>query len=216
ELAALYDTQVHDTEKLLEASEDDARTAHVHAHCRTLLSRLVNDLQWRYIVNEATRRYSKLITSRTSLLSVWALMAFAALIGVVIFVPWMFKYDDLRLLFVAGLAGAWGATFSMLTSLKGRLEASQFDDLKLIRSWALPISRALVGAGAACILFFFLLSGLLAGTAFPTLIQEPPRTTAGSRTPPVPASPVVPQGEPSANDARGGDRLPTRDLALLI
>jgi hypothetical protein len=214
ELAALYDTQVHDTEKLLEASEDDARTA--HAHCRTLLSRLVNDLQWRYIVNEATRRYSKLITSRTSLLSVWALMAFAALIGVVIFVPWMFKYDDLRLLFVAGLAGAWGATFSMLTSLKGRLEASQFDDLKLIRSWALLISRALVGAGAACILFFFLLSGLLAGTAFPTLIQEPPRTTAGSRTPSVPASPVAPQGEPSANDARGGDRLPTRDLALLI
>jgi hypothetical protein len=216
ELAILYNTQAREAESFLEGQAEDAPVTHVNEQRRTLLSRLVNDLQWRYIVNEATRRYSKLITSRTALLSVWALMVFTALIVFTIYVPWTFRYGDMRLLLVAGLAGAWGATFSMLTSLKGRLAASTFDDLKLMRSWALLVSRALIGAGAASILFFFLLSGLLGGTAFPTLIQEPAGVAAESRTPQAQTSQPVSRGETVANATDSSDNLPKRDLALLI
>jgi hypothetical protein len=47
----------------------------------------------------------------------------------------------------------------MLATMKSRLDASTFDDLKLMKAFPVLISRALVGASAACILFFFLLSG---------------------------------------------------------
>ena len=177
ELAAVYDAKIRETDELLKTPKDNAQAASVSGRRRTLLARIVNDLQWRSIINEATRRYSKRITSRAAYLSVVSLLAFAGLVAFIYYRPWVFLYGDLRLLPVAGLAGMWGATFSMLATLKGRLDASTFDDLKLMRSWALLISRALIGAGAACILFFFLLSGLLGGTAFPTIDEaaEAPR-----------------------------------------
>ena len=58
----------------------------------------------------------------------------------------------------------------MLTTLKTKLTESTFDDLKLMRAPAVLLSRAAIGAGAACILFFFLVSGLLGGEAFPNLL----------------------------------------------
>jgi hypothetical protein len=76
----------------------------------------------------------------------------------------------------------------MMATVKTRLGDSKFDDLKLMRAMSVLLSRALVGAGAASILFFFLLSGLLGGSAFPAL------------------------GPAAAGDAV----LPHRDLALLI
>ena len=156
-------------------------------HRRTLLGRLVNDLQWRYIGNEATRRYTKAITRRTGYLSVIALNAFLVIIAAIYYYGWKFDRDDLRLLFIAAVGGVWGATFSMLATVKTRLGDSKFDDLKLMRAMSVLLSRALVGAGAASILFFFLLSGLLAGSAFPAL-----------------------------GVAAGEDPLPHRDLALLV
>ena len=210
ELAAVYDAQVHEVQRFSETQPGNEQTAIVSERRRTLLARLVNDLQWRYIVNEATRRYSKLITRRTAFLSVGALLAFIALVAFIHYRPLVFQYGDLRLLGVAGLAGAWGATFSMLASLKSRLDASTFDDLKLMRTASVLVSRALIGASAACILFFFLLSGLLGGSAFPTLAQPTPATgetrSTESQTSPVESRPAP---LPSRN-------LPTRDLALLV
>lgn len=186
ELAAVYDAKIRELDEFLKTSKDNTQTASVSGRRRTLLARIVNDLQWRSIIIEATRRYSKRITSRAAYLSVISLLAFAGLVAFIYYRPWDFLYGDLRLLPVAGLAGMWGATFSMLATLKGRLDTSKFDDLKLMRSWAVLVSRALIGAGAACILFFFLLSGLLGGTAFPTI------------------------------DGRAPGPLPRKDLALLI
>ena len=61
---------------------------------RTLLARLINDLQWRYIVNEATRRYSKLVTRRTATLSLVALVFFVGAIIVIATWPLTFRYGD--------------------------------------------------------------------------------------------------------------------------
>jgi hypothetical protein len=203
ELVAVYDAQVREAEKSPEGTDKRVQIE----KRRTLLARLINDLQWRYIVNEATRRYSKLITRRTAYLSVGALVAFAVMIGLIVYSRSLtFTYGDLRLLPVAALAGAWGATFSMLATLKGRLDKSKFDDLKLMRARAVLISRALIGAGAACILFFFLLSGLLGGTAFPTLIDP---ATAASPAQQQPNAAAAPEPQRPTN-------LPTRDLALMI
>ena len=44
---------------------------------RALLSRLVNDLQWRYTVNEVKRGYSKEITLKTGQLFILSLLVFA-------------------------------------------------------------------------------------------------------------------------------------------
>ena len=210
ELAAVYDAHVREVENLPDTPQGNERTAIVSERRRTLLARLVNDLQWRYIVNEATRRYSKVITRRTAFLSVGALVAFTALVALIYYRPFVFAYGDLRLLGVAGLAGAWGATFSMLASLKGRLDASKFDDLKLMRNGSVLVSRALIGAGAASILFFFLLSGLLGGSAFPTLTQPSP--AIGETRSPEPQTSQV-----ESTPAPAPDRdLPMRDLALLV
>lgn len=179
ELAAVYDAALRQIDTPVTPPTDEEKSA-LALRRRSLLARLVNDLQWRYISNEARRRYTKLITGRTAKASVVALMFF---VGVVVIVAvstprqQVFTYGDQRLLLIASLAGVWGATFSMLTSLKSRLDQSKFDDLKLMKSFALLLSRAAIGAGAASILFFFLMSGLLGGAAFPELrdpaLREP-------------------------------------------
>jgi hypothetical protein len=134
---------------------------------RGLLERLVNDLQWRYTVNEVKRRYAQDITSRTGWLFAGSLLLFAAWTAYIVLSDSI--SGDLHLLIFAALAGTWGATFSMLGSLKSRLEKSELDDLKLMRPWVMLLSRALIGTGAGCVLYFFLRSGLLGGGAFPDL-----------------------------------------------
>ena len=134
---------------------------------RGLLARLVNDLQWRYTVNEVKRRYSQDITSRTGWLFALALLFFAVWTAYIVLSK--SPSGDLHLLIFAALAGTWGATFSMLGSLKSRLTASELDDMKLMRPWVMLLSRALIGTGAGCVLYFFLRSGLLGGSAFPQL-----------------------------------------------
>ena len=169
ELAAMYDARLEEIQDPTAGGQSVDPQA-VSMRRRRLLARLVNDLQWRYIVNEATRRYTKLITRRTATLSVSALILFV--VGIVVIAAKQFHYGDLQLLWVAGLAGTWGATFSMLATVKSRLGESKFDDLKLMKAGSVLLSRAAIGAGAACILFFFLLSGLLAGSAFPSLAES--------------------------------------------
>lgn len=162
------------------------------AERRALLARVVNDLQWRYTVNEVKRTYSKEITKITGLIFIVALVFFAAMVAVIALVPPdEAKIGDATLLLLAGLAGAWGAAFSMLSGLKGRLEAADLNDLKVMRSGWIIWSRPLIGVGAAAILYFFMASGLLGGTAFPTLdarsriIAAADQSAAPANTPPL-------------------------------
>ena len=132
---------------------------------RALLSRVVNDLQWRYTMDEVKRRYTKEITVKTGRLFIAALVAFGTAVLLTL------QRTDLLsvnlLLVPAALSGCWGASFSMLSSLKRRLDVSKLDDLKLMRGIGALGSRLLIGAGAASILYFFFVSGLVKGAAFP-------------------------------------------------
>jgi len=142
---------------------------------RALLARVVNDLQWRYTVNEVRRTYSKDITKITGLIFIVGIAAFAvAVLGIALFGKALpAAASDATYLLLAGLAGGWGAGFSMLASLKSRMDAADLDDLKLMKSGWILWSRPLIGVGAACILYFFLVSGVLGGTAFPSLKPDP-------------------------------------------
>ncbi|MDQ2694199.1 MAG: hypothetical protein M3Z21_02255 [Pseudomonadota bacterium] len=154
ELAAWYQTELA-----------EAGTA---AQQRALLLRLINDLQWRYTVNEVRRGYTRQITERTGYLFFFAIALFAfALVGPNFnpFQAWL-EHDAHLLLLVTG-AGIWGAAFSMLTGLKARMQTSSFNQLKVSRFWSMLVSRMLVGMGAALILYFFLKAGLLSGEMFP-------------------------------------------------
>ena len=133
---------------------------------RALLGRIINDLQWRYTVNEVKRSYTKEITLKTSQLFIGSMLLFVLCVLATLCFPVLEKVD-VRLLVPAILAGCWGASFSMLSSSRDRLAASDLDDLKLLRArWVLS-SRVLIGAGASSVLYFFFVSGMLTGAAFP-------------------------------------------------
>lgn len=137
---------------------------------RPVLFRLINDLQWRYTVEEGKRRFSKSLTTRTSFAFLAALAAFGVLATYAYFGKWEFQRADLRLMLASGIAGGWGATFSMLTGLKSGIAKSAIYDLNVMRSMTMVISRSLVGAGAGCVLYLFFSSGFLSGAIFPNLV----------------------------------------------
>ena len=130
---------------------------------RALLLRLVNDLQWRYTVNEAKRGYSKQITSRTGRTFILVVLFFVVVVLLVYSTETPLQSQVDFLILLAVLAGTWGATFSILTGLKKRLEEASFDDLKSARSWSLLLARILIGMGAALVLYFFFSIGALEG-----------------------------------------------------
>lgn len=136
---------------------------------RALLLRLVNDLQWRYTVNEAKRGYSKQITSRTGRMFILVILLFVVVVLFFYGAEARLQSQIDLLILLAALAGTWGATFSVLTGLKKRMEEASFDDLKLARSWSLLLARVLIGMGAALVLYFFFRAGLLKGDMFPNI-----------------------------------------------
>lgn len=177
ELAAWYAGERERIEK-----SDDLQA--VEPHLRALLGRLVNDLQWRYKIRESVRGYKQQISRDAAIAFVVALGAF----GLVLF----FGLDpdgseghspeggtDQRglagALSLAAVTGAFGASFSMLINSSKRLANGSLDDLKLLASRWVLLSRVLVGCGAAVVLLFFLYGGLLAGSAFPELAGEAAR-----------------------------------------
>jgi hypothetical protein len=111
-------------------------------------------------------------------------------IGLVAFGHIQLRYDDVRLFGFAALAGTWGATFSILTSLKKRIAENSLDDLKLVVPWVTSI------------LYFFVRSGLLGGTAFPDLLvsqgREAPAAGQTNATSAEKGS-AVPPGTPLPN-----------------
>lgn len=142
---------------------------------RVLLGRLINDLQWRYTVNEVSRQYSRGMTVSVAWFFIVSMVTFVLILLTPLRWPAL-KHDLLLLLVPAMFAGAWGAAFSLLSNLQSRLKASELDDLKVIRAKSVILSRLLIGAGAASILYFFFVSGLLSslisGAAVPELTKE--------------------------------------------
>ena len=188
------------------------------AERRAILARLVNDIQWRYTVNEVKRTYSKDITKITGLIFIVAIASFAAaVLGTALFGRAASGVGNAGLLLLAGLSGGWGAGFSMLASLKSRMDAADLNDLKLMKSRWILWSRPLIGVGGACILYFFLVSGLLGGTAFPALNPDQLSGAASPSTVAAASGPGTSEGGAQAATAGGlAPRHTSRDLALLI
>src|SRR5262245_13251804 len=193
------------------------------AERRALLGRLVNDLQWRYTVNEVKRRYTRGITRDTGIIFIGAIVVFAT----AFLLRQLFSFADGHLLLIAGLAGGWGAAFSMMATLRSRLDAAELDDLKRMRLRWLIWSRPLIGAGAACILYFFLVSGLLAGSMFPNLGASPASEAVAGSQSGAAAAPSSSAGAAGAPDAKAGasgsgtavsksSTITAKDLALLV
>lgn len=142
---------------------------------QALLTRLINDLQWRYTRNEARRGYTKQITARTEIFFIISVIVFLAFFVLGLLSEGLSNETGDKhsaLILFVGVAGAFGAAFSMMTSLKSRLADSTFDDLKLNSSPLMILARILVGIGAGFVLYFFVRSGLLGGDAFPKLDQN--------------------------------------------
>ena len=193
---------------------------------RALLARLVNDLQWRYMVNEVKRGYSKAVTRSSGWIFVTTLVIFLLWALLPYPMEWMGGGEPSGthgrpwyLLMLAGFAGAWGASFSMLIGLKKRLDESNVNDLKLMRSLAMLITRPLIGLGAAFILYFFLVAGLVSGGLFPDLAATGGQA-GGAET-------SQGSGETGGAGAASGERAPRgsepaegngtrKDLALLV
>lgn len=205
---------------------------------RALLARLVNDLQWRYMVNEVKRGYSKAVTRSGGWIFVATLVAFLFWALLPYLLERMYAVDasvthgrPWYLLMLAGFAGAWGASFSMLIGLRKRLDESNINDLKLMRSLAMLVSRPLIGLGAAFILYFFLVAGLVSGGLFPDLAETAQETRApevggeagdpGSPgAEPAPEEPTRPGASPGGGGTRSSDATDRdgkrRNLALLV
>ena len=167
---------------------DEALKLGVEAQ-RGLLSRLVNDLQWTYTVNEVKRQFWGTLTRRTAwMLAICAgMFLFSILVAQVAFsssAPWivaespMFHPLSWRSLLLVSSAGAWGASFSMLLGLKKvDLEKVSLDQLKVMLTRGVFLARVCIGAGGALVLLFFMVSGVLSGTVFPDF--GPGETDAG-------------------------------------
>lgn len=65
------------------------------------------------------------------------------------------------------MAGCMGACFSMLISLKNRIETITLQELENQHSWHFILTRIITGIGAALICYYFFRAELLSGALFP-------------------------------------------------
>lgn len=137
---------------------------------RALLGRLVSDLQWYQTTTDKILSYKREATGHISLLFVIAFMSF---LGVMYFAERAVIQPESRLVMGIVIAtGFWGSTFSMLFSLRKRLESATLDALKVMRQLVYQVARSMIGVGAAAILFFFLQTGFIGNFASPGLLPD--------------------------------------------
>lgn len=180
-LIEIYDEKTLDFEvgrRLVEAKRNLSEDAYLHydgkikvaqtdEEKRAVLNRLVNDLQWQYAIKESRRTYSRLTSKNTGITFILSIVVFVALIGWIGSKLELFQQNDWYYLVIAIASGLVGATFSMIVSLRDRLTASSFDELKGLYRVVYITTRAIIGLGAALILYFFLQAELLSGSMFP-------------------------------------------------
>jgi len=70
------------------------------------------------------------------------------------------------------MAGGMGACFSMLISLKDRIETVTLQELDNIHSLHFIVTRIIIGVGAALICYYFFRADLLSGSLFPDFRNE--------------------------------------------
>jgi len=138
---------------------------------RSLMSRLISDLQW---VTESKRvvrfNESRMRRNIVAMFLCAFVLFFTPTISRVFFA---IEFENLRFyyIFTAATAGILGATFSQLTSIHSRVQAATIEQVRAMSQLGYIAARAVVGAGAGLIMFYLVQSGLLSGAFFPAFIQ---------------------------------------------
>lgn len=129
---------------------------------KPILDRLINDLQWRYTLNQLKRVFSQNIRTTISLVFILATLVFFVTLT---------NINNCKefYLLISISTGFWGASFSMIVGINDRLKSCGIEELRLLRRFSYILSRAAVGIGASLILCFFLQVDMLSGTVFPDM-----------------------------------------------
>ena len=151
---------------------------------RTLLSRLLSDLQWRYEIQKLSRKYSRQIRKKIGWILGFGILAFLIPTSneFLVFFKAHTEPGTIRH-FLSNLAlelhdphiitaikcGWLGAGFSMMITLNRRMKEIEYnlDALKVQRHWLYHMSRAIIGISSALILLYFFQTGILPNEIFP-------------------------------------------------
>lgn len=134
---------------------------------RSILLRLINELQWFYTKREVIREYGLLTRMRTGIIFLFSFIIFS--LSLVLCITQNYLDLTTEVLIIGTCAGLLGASFSMLTRLRSQLQQCSINDLKLLHRIGYITLRPIIGVGASLILFFMIQSGLLDGSMFPKL-----------------------------------------------
>jgi hypothetical protein len=155
-LMAFYTEQAAETDK---------------AVLRSLLGRLVVDLQWIVESNRVIRFNESQMRKKVVALFLCAFILFFS--PTIMRVFFALEFENLRLyyIFTAATSGILGAAFSQLTSIQARVQSASLDQVRAMSQMGYIVARAMVGAGAGLIMFYMVQSGLLSGAFFPVFIH---------------------------------------------
>jgi len=136
---------------------------------QSLLSRLNKELHWAYDVEELGKDYVTKTRIRTGLLFILSIFMFfmvdqVPLIANLLDITPGDRGDSI----VTAMAAGWmGTSFSMLISLKNRIQISSISDLKVIHRFDYLFTRALIGMVSGLLLFYAFDADILTGIFFP-------------------------------------------------
>ena len=141
---------------------------------RELLERLIRDTQWYNKILDLERTYYSKTRLRTSFLFVLSIVLFFAVdqlpfISEILSIK---KGDKGDAVLTAITSGFLGACFSMLISLKTRLNLRSIADLRVLHRFDYISSRALIGLVSGLILFYFFDSEIVRAPLFPDFNHE--------------------------------------------
>jgi hypothetical protein len=138
---------------------------------RSLMSRLVSDLQW-VIESKRVIRFNEFrMRKNIVLMFLGAFVLFFT--PTIARISFGLEFENLRFyyIFTAATSGILGATFSQLTSIQSRVQAASIDQVRAMSQLGYILARSVVGAGAGLIMFYLMQSGLLSGAFFPAFIH---------------------------------------------
>lgn len=157
--------------------QDEAINAQSDREKQTLLSQLIEDLQW---------HKQQLIVKQETTYKVWAKAGYGFIFAFMLFfLPALIPPFGEALLsagkgagralniYTALSSGALGAAFTMIISVRKRIANASTEGLFIMQSSIFVASRIITGIGGGLILYYFLQSGILEGGIFPGFISVP-------------------------------------------
>ncbi|MCJ8312807.1 MAG: hypothetical protein HRU38_03480 [Saccharospirillaceae bacterium] len=154
--------------------QDQVKLNLVGTKLKSMLAKLVCDLQWRAEIVRVKADFSaraRLLIALMFLLSFFVF--FTPTISNSIFGHELFA-DNLRLyyLFSAASAGLLGASFSQLTSMRSNISKASIEQIRTMSHFSYVIARSVIGAGAGLIMFYIIQSELINLPIFPEFISD--------------------------------------------